>query len=169
MPVRTACEQEEYVEKEIYDMSLPTSFKAKESVPKDEIELQIPEMIAIEITELPKEVNLEMPIMQIESETMQNVSLVSDVPAKVHVGPSRKILGKRPKLHTKQKKVLGSKVDRRANPTKLLKRVTCRPLPKPPDNLNDRLKASKRRENPIRLAKIKLQSICGPPPKPPDR
>ena len=121
MPVRTACEQEEYVEEEIYDMSLPTSFKAKESVPKDEIELQIPEMIAIEITELPKEVNLEMPIMQIESETMQNVSLVSDVPAKVHVGPSRKILGKRPKLHTKQKKVLGSKVDRRANPTKLLK------------------------------------------------
>ena len=31
-------------------------------------------------------------------------------------------------LHTKQKKVLGSKVIRRANPTKLVKRKICRPL-----------------------------------------
>ena len=34
MPVRTACEKEECVEEEICDMSLPKSFKAKESVHK---------------------------------------------------------------------------------------------------------------------------------------
>ena len=51
----------------------------------------------------------------------------------------------------------------------MVKREICRPPLKPPDNLNDRLKASKRRVNPIRSAERKLPSICGPPPKPPDR
>ena len=40
------------------------------------------------------------------------------------------------KLHTKWKKVLGSKVVRRANPTKLVKKEVCRPPPKPPDRQN---------------------------------
>ena len=35
-------------------------------------------------------------------------------------------------LHSKWKKVLGSKVIRRTNPTKLVKREVCRPPPKPP-------------------------------------
>ena len=39
-------------------------------------------------------------------------------------------------LHTKKKKVLGSKVIRRANPTKLVKREVCRPPTKPPYILN---------------------------------
>ena len=39
-------------------------------------------------------------------------------------------------LHIKQKEVLGSKVIRRANPTKLVKREECRPPPKPPYILN---------------------------------
>ena len=39
-------------------------------------------------------------------------------------------------FHTKQKNGLGSKVIRRANPTKLVKREVCRPPPKPPYILN---------------------------------
>ena len=38
MPVKTSCEQEECVEKEICDMSLPKLFKAEESVHTDETE-----------------------------------------------------------------------------------------------------------------------------------
>ena len=62
---------------------------------------------------------------------------------------NRTILGKSiPKLHTRQRKVLGSKLVRRVNPTRLVKRKIpsmCRPPPRPPDrqnSLND--KASKR-------------------------
>ena len=61
MPVRTACEQEEFVEEEICDMSLAKSFKAKESVHKDEIELEIPEINTTEISELPRKIRLEKP------------------------------------------------------------------------------------------------------------
>ena len=42
----------------------------------------------------------------------------------------------KPNLHTRQKKVLGSKTIRRANPTKLVKKEVCRPPPKPPYILN---------------------------------
>ena len=35
-------------------------------------------------------------------------------------------------MHAKWKKVLTPRVVRRANPTKLVKRETCRPPPKPP-------------------------------------
>ena len=76
-----------------------------------------------------------MSIQQIESKTMQNVSFVSDIPIPLHVVPSRKILGKSiPKLHIRQRKVLGSKLVRRVNTTRLVKRKIpsiCRPPPKP--------------------------------------
>ena len=40
MPVRIACEQEECIEEEICDRSLPKLHRAEESVYKDEIELE---------------------------------------------------------------------------------------------------------------------------------
>ena len=49
---------------------------------------------------------------------MQNVSLVSYVPTQFHVVASRKILGKIPRLHIRQRKALGSKIARRAKPTR---------------------------------------------------
>ena len=80
-----------------------------------------------------------MPIEQSESKLVQDVILISDVPIPFHaeqeillpngiidlcktVGeipvPSRNILGKPvPKLHTRWRKVLGSKLVRRVNPT----------------------------------------------------
>ena len=93
IPVRMACEQKEYVEEEICNMSLPKLFKVEESVHTDEIELKIPETNAVEIKVLPRKIKLEMPIEQSKSN-----------------------------LHTKWKKVLGSKVIRRKNSIKLIKR-----------------------------------------------
>ena len=62
--------------------------------------------------------------------------------------PNRNILGKSiSKLHTRQRNISGSKLVRRVNPTRLIKRKIpsiWRPPPKPPDrqnSLND--KASK--------------------------
>ena len=65
----------------------------------------------------------------------------SDVPTPFHVVPNRNILGKSiSKLHTKQRKILGSKMVRRVNPTRLVKRKIpskiCRPPTKPPDRKN---------------------------------
>ena len=110
IPVRTACEQEEFIEEEIWDSSLPDLpkfFKAEESVLTDEIELEMPKINEVEVRELPREIKLEIPKEQGKS-----------------------------KLDTKQKKVLGSKVVRRANPTKVVKRDICRSPPKPPDRQN---------------------------------
>ena len=111
-----------------------------------------------------------MPIEQSESKLVQDVTLVSDIPTPFHAEheillpngtinlsktegeipvPNRNILGKSiPKLHTRWRKVLGSKLVRRVNPTRLVKRKIpsmCRLPPRPPDrqnSLND--KASKR-------------------------
>ena len=107
MSVETSCEQEECVEMKTCDMSLPKSFKAKESVHTKEIEFEMPKIYEVEVRELPREIKLEVPIEQDKSN-----------------------------LHTKWKKVLGSKVIRRANPTKLVKREVHRPPTKPPDRPN---------------------------------
>ena len=82
-PVRMAFEQEQCIEEEVCNNlspELPKLYRAEESVHTDEIKLETPKMNAVEISELPREVKLEMPIEQIESKTMQNVNLVSDVP-----------------------------------------------------------------------------------------
>ena len=107
MPVETSYEQEECAEMKTCDMSLPELLIAKESVHTDEVELEMPKVDEVEIMELPREIKLEIPIEQDKSN-----------------------------LHTKQKKVFRSKVIRRANPTKLVKREVCRPPPKPPYILN---------------------------------
>ena len=64
MPVKIACEQEECIEEEICDRFLPKMYRAEESVHKDEIMLETPEINAVEISELPREIKLEMPIEQ---------------------------------------------------------------------------------------------------------
>ena len=100
--------------------SLPKLYRAEESVHTDEMKLETPKMNAVEINELPREVKLDMPIEQIESKTMQNVSLVSDIPTPFHAVPCRNILSKSiPKLYIRHRKVLGSKLVRRVNTTRL--------------------------------------------------
>ena len=119
---------------------------------------------------MPREVKLEMPIEQSKAKFVQDVTLVSDIPTPLHAEheillpngtinlsmaegeipvPNRNILGKSiPKLQTRQRKVLESKLVRRVNPTRWVKRKIpsmYRPPPRPPDrqnSLND--KASKR-------------------------
>ena len=84
MPVRIAYEQEEHIEEEICDRSLPKMYRAEERVHEDEIKLEIPKINAVEISDLPREVKLEMPIEQSESKLVQDVTLVSDVPTPFH-------------------------------------------------------------------------------------
>ena len=149
MPIKIACEQEECVDEEICDMSLPKLYRAEESVPKNEVKLEIPETNAVKISALSKEVKLEMPMEQNGSQLGQDVNMDSDVPTQCHVVPSKKILGKSlPKLHIRQRKVLGSKLAGKVNTTRLVKRKApsiCRPPPKPPDRQNSlNVKTSKR-------------------------
>ena len=110
MSVETSYEQEICVEMKTCDMSLTELFKAEESVHTTEVESEMPKINEVEVKELPREikklpreVKLDMPMEQDKSN-----------------------------LHTKQKKVLGSKIIRRANPIILVKREVCRPPPKPP-------------------------------------
>ena len=170
IPVRIDYEQEECIEEEICDKSLPRMYRAEENVHKDETKLEIPQINAVEISEFPGEVKLEMAIEQSESKLVQDVTLVSDVPTPFHADheillpngtidlcktegeisvPSRHILGKSiSKLHTRWRKVLGSRLVKRVNPTRWVKRKIpsmFRPPPRPLDrqnSLND--KASKR-------------------------
>ena len=115
-------EIEECIEEEICDRSLPKLYIAKESVHEDKIMLEPPETNAVAINEMPREVKLEMSIEQSESKLVQDVNLVSDVPTPSHAVPNRNILGKSmPKLHTRWKKILGSKLVRRINPLDLSK------------------------------------------------
>ena len=158
MPVKTSYEQEECVEMKTSDMSLPKLFKAEERVHTDQIELERPKINEVEVRELPREIKLEIPIEQ---------------------GMS--------KLHTKQKKALGSKEVKRANCTKLVKRGVCRPPPKPPDRQNsvnyeqgtkkrrikpyenqeERQEIQNAEEGGIDAQKIDKELNCRPPPKPP--
>ena len=50
MPVRIAYEKEGCIEEEICDRSLPKMYRTEESVHKDEIKLEIPEINAVEIS-----------------------------------------------------------------------------------------------------------------------
>ena len=85
MPVRIAYEQEDCIEEEICDRSLPKMYRAEESVYKDEKRLETPEINAVEISEMPTEVKLEMSIEHSESKLVQDMILVSDIPTPFHV------------------------------------------------------------------------------------
>ena len=74
----------------------------------------MPKMNEVEVKELPREIKKLPREIKLAMPTEQDKS----------------------NLHTKWKKVLESKVIRRAIPTKLVKREVCRPLPKPPYILN---------------------------------
>ena len=133
-------------------------FKSKEGVHTNEIELEMPKINEVEVRELPREIKLEKPIEQDKSN-----------------------------LNTKWKKILGSKVIRRANPTKLVKWEVLRPPPKPPDrpngvnyeqetkkrriklyeNQEERQEIQNAEEEGIDAQKIDKELSCRPPPKPP--
>ena len=130
MLVKISCEQEECIEEDIFIRSLselPELCKAKASMHEDGIQLETPKLNTTEVSELPREIKLEMSIEQDKS-----------------------------KLHPKQKKVLGSKVIKRENPIKVIKGETCRPPPKPPDrenSLNLRHETKKGRVRPYKNKK----------------
>ena len=145
-------------------------YREEESVHKNEVKLEIPETTAVKISTLPREVKLEMPVEQNGSKLGQDVNKHSDVPTQFHVVPNRKILGKSlPKLHIRQRMVLGSKLAGKVNTTRLVKRKIpsiCRPLPKPPDRQNSlNVKTSKRALPKIQNASERVD--YRPPPKPP--
>ena len=105
------------LEEEVCNMSLTKLSRAEESVHKDKIKLETPKINAIEINEKPTEMMLEVAI------------------------PTRNILGDLiPKLHAKWTQILGSKIGRRVNPPRSVKRRVysmCRPPSKPPDRQNN--------------------------------
>ena len=80
IPVRIAYDQEECIEEEICDMSLPEMYSAEESIHTDKLRLETPIINEVEINEIPREVKLEIPIEQSESKLVQNVTLLSNVP-----------------------------------------------------------------------------------------
>ena len=168
IPVRTACEQEECIEEEICNRSppdLPKLYRAEESVHTDEIKLETLKMNVMEISELPRGVKLEMPVEQNGSKLGQDVNMDSDVPTQFHVVPSRKILGNISKLHTKWKRVLGSKIVRRAKTTRLVKREIpsiCRPPPELPDRQNGLNVKSVKEDYPKCTMPMKIELIIGP-------
>ena len=174
MPARIAYEEEECIEEEICNRSLPKLpklYRAEESVHQNKVKLEIPKTNTVKISALPREVKLEMPLEQNESKLGQDVNMDSDVPTQFHVVPSRKILDKSlPKLHIRQRKVLGSKLVRRVNTTRLVKRKIpsiCRPPPKPPDRQNKlNVKVSKRILSKMHYANEERVNYR-PPPMPP--
>ena len=169
MPVRITYDQEECIEEEICDMSLPEMYSTEESIHTAELRLETPIINEVEINEIPREVKLEMPIEQNEPKLVQNVTLLSNIPTPSHnyhqplieqeitlpdrniaqsmtkgeiSVPNRNIPGKSiPKLHNRCRKVLGSKLVRRVIPTKLVRTIV------PSDT----------------------KSMCRPPPEPPYR
>ena len=87
MPVRIACEQEteECIEEEICDIGLyQKCIEQKKVYIKMNIKFETPKINAVEISEFPRDVQLEMSIEQSESKLMQDVILVSDVPTPFH-------------------------------------------------------------------------------------
>ena len=62
MSMRIACEQEGFIEEEICNVSLPKLYKVEESVHKNEVKVKMPEINVVEINELHREIQSEMPL-----------------------------------------------------------------------------------------------------------
>ena len=134
------------------------------------------EGIITEMYVAPEQSYLEQPQ---ELTKLANTSKVSENPREMRLEvaiPTRNILGDSiPKLHAKWTKILESKLIRRANPTKMVNREVCRPLPKPPDrknSLNLRHETKKGRVRPYENNKesqeaqrIDRKLNCRPTPK----
>ena len=85
IPIRVVEEQEiEESIKEVSDIILPKMCSAEVRIHKNELKLETPKINAVEISEMPSEIKLEMPIEQSESKLMQDMTLVSDVPTPFH-------------------------------------------------------------------------------------
>ena len=178
IPVRVAYEQEECIKEEISDVSLPEMYSTEESVHTGELKLETPKINAVEINEVPREIKLEMPIEQSESKLMQDMTLVSDVPTQFHNHadfmtkqeismPNRTttqpvteqensvsngtIQGKLiPKIHTRQRNILGSKLVRRVIHTRLVRRIIppdTKSIGRPPFKLPDKQNGSENEIN----------------------
>ena len=82
IPIRVIEEQEveESIKEESSDIILLEMCSADEKIHTDELKLETPKINAVEISEMPSEIKLEMPIEQSESKLMQDVTLVSDIP-----------------------------------------------------------------------------------------
>ena len=143
-PTTISYGQEECIEEEVCDSPLPRLYSAKNKV--HETKLETPKINAIEINEKPREMRLEVAI------------------------PTRNILGDSvPKLHAKQTKILGSKLGRRVNTTRSVKREDlsmCRPPPKPPDGQNNLDIKARKGELP-RFYYAREDTANYRPPKPP--
>ena len=181
MPVRIAYDQEECIEEEICDLSLPEMYWAEDSMHTDKLMLETPIINEVEINEIPGEVRLEMPIEQSESKLVQNVTLLSNVPIPSHnyhqplveqeiTLQNRNIPGKSiPKLHTRRRKVLGSKLVWKVIPIRFVRTIfpsdtksMCIPPPEPPDRQNNLMNKTSNRVLPSVNPKRR------PLPKPPD-
>ena len=131
----------------ISDIILPEMCSADRKTHTDELKLETPKINAVEINDMPSDIKLEMPIKQSESKLMQDMTLVSDIPTQFHnyvqpaieqeitlpdrnttqpmteweiSVPNITTLGKSiPKLHTRWRKILGSKLVRRVIPTNI--------------------------------------------------
>ena len=96
-------ELEESIKEEVSDIILPERYRAEESIQKDALKLATPIINKVEISELPKEVKLEMPMEQNGSKLGQDVNMDSDVPTTFHVVPNRNNLHKSiSKLHARK-------------------------------------------------------------------
>ena len=84
IPVRIAYGHEECIKEEISDVSLPEMCSAEGKLHTDELKLQAPKINIVEISEMPGEIKLEVPLEQSESKLMQDVTLVGDVPTPFH-------------------------------------------------------------------------------------
>ena len=82
--VRVIYEQEECIKEEISDMSLPEMCSTDEKIHTDELKLETSKINTAEISEMPSEIKLEMPVEQSESKLMQDETLVSGVPTPFH-------------------------------------------------------------------------------------
>ena len=109
MSVRIAYEQEECIEEKICDRFLPEIYRAEESVYKDEIKLEIPieQSESKAVQDVNTSVHAEHDIL-LPNETID----LCRTPAFEVLVASRKILSKIAKLHTRQRKALGSKLVR---------------------------------------------------------
>ena len=82
--IEESINKEECMKEEISDVILPEMCSADGKIHTDELKLGTPKINAVEISEMPSEIKLEMPIEQSESKLMQDMTLVSDVPTPFH-------------------------------------------------------------------------------------
>ena len=82
--IEESINEEECMKEEISDIMQPEMCSTDGKIHTDELKLETPKINAVEISEMPSELKLEIPIEQSESKLMQDMTLVSDVPIPFH-------------------------------------------------------------------------------------